>query len=168
MFGGHSYFLFPTYLKVSIRWTLHLENMLCMVPGVYGSPGLGGLLDVFLLFACPFEDAICEHLGQKPWSRMPPPDTELYALDQRKRQKADEKKCTWNETHLDAAQNSAHIIQHHFVLFLFGWSISALVWILLVVRARSTYTTNGDLGDTWETSVMWWSHQILDPSRGWL
>ena len=39
---------------------------------------------------CPFEDAICEHLGQKPWSRMPPPDTELYALDQQKRQKADE------------------------------------------------------------------------------
>eukprot|EP00434_Breviolum_minutum_P044638 symbB.v1.2.039894.t1/scaffold6855.1/size15029/2 len=35
-------------------------------------------------------DAICEHLGQKPWSRMPPPDMELYALDQQKRQKADE------------------------------------------------------------------------------
>ena len=180
--------------------------MLCMFPGVYGSPGLGvsstppdptnGIMacsirsavsfivglclrpvvwgycicnivsHVFLLVSCscfffgPFEDAICEHLGQKPWSRMPPPDTELYALDQQKRQKADEKnvhgmKPMWM---LPKIQHTSYNI----MCFLFGWSASSLVWILLLVRARVTYTTKGGI----ETPGRQVGYSFVDISGG--
>jgi len=114
-----------------------------------------------LFFFGPFEDAICEHLGQKPWSRMPPPDTELYALDQQKRQKADEENAHGMKP-MGMLPQIQHTSYNIMCFYLFGWSVSFLVWILLVVRACLTYTTKGGI----ETPGRQVGYNFVDISGG--